>query len=179
MTVDAQGWLSDAEITELQRLAKGVDVLEAGCWKARSTISLARTARSVISIDHFCGDQWTGNAHTFPEAVQNIQTSGLSDKITLIVGGILSVLPRLQLFGFGLFHYDASHDYATTYSACKTFLNATNECGTLAIHDYDNNENHKEVREVVKQLQVEYRLSLAVVDRLAVLSTNLRSLRSD
>ena len=52
------GWLFDNEFRMLSKLAEGKRVLEIGCFQGRSTVALAQTAKSVVSVDYFHGDEW-------------------------------------------------------------------------------------------------------------------------
>lgn len=164
-----EGWLSDAELTELQRLARGVDVLEIGCWKARSTVALSHVARHVWSIDTFTGDDWTGRALTLPEALQNLIDSGVRDRVSLLCGDVRDLLPVFDPFGFGLMFYDAAHDYETTAWALRLFHQRSGFCGSIAVHDYDHNSNHAGVRRAVDEFCDRVEMAATVVDRLAVI----------
>lgn len=152
-----QGWLSDLEGDKLQQLAKDGVVLEIGCWKGKSTLAMAATAKHVISVDGFNGDNFAGPYDTSKEAKANL--AGFN--ISLIHLPWEDVLPFLDLRKFDLIYYDADH----TYEATRAFLTMCPPEILLAAHDYDDNPNHAGCRQAVDELHRE----LIITDRLATL----------
>jgi len=50
------GWLEVPEGEKLRELATGKNVFEIGCYKGKSTVCMAKTAKSVVSLDTFRAD---------------------------------------------------------------------------------------------------------------------------
>lgn len=156
------GWCSDIEAAALQEEARDKSVLEIGVWKGRSTVAMAATARSILSIDHFYGDGYAGRSNPRHEAVETL--APFQEIVTLCIGdwkGVRRVInPRL----FDFIYYDADH----TYEATKDFLdwchfNKVN--AVIGIHDVDNNPSH----EGVKRALHEYTTNYILHDRLAII----------
>lgn len=166
-----QGWLSDPEATELQRLAAGLTVLEIGVWKGRSTVALAAVAAHVISVDWFRGDAFTGQANTLPEAWQNLIDHHVLDRVQLCVGDFRTVIPQLRLNNVGLVFYDADHTYAATQSAfAALFAAGLTSRVPIAVHDYEPDSAVWDgVVCAVQDHCTAHGKRLRVVDRLAVI----------
>ena len=159
-----QGWLTDAEARELQRLAAGKHALEIGSWKGRSAIAMAATAESVTCVDYFYGDKYTGTANTLPEFWVNIAPH--RDKIkTVIIGNLFHVLAWLPR-EWGFAYFDANHDYEPTAAALQ-FLE---HLPAVAVHDYDPAMIYEGTRRAVAESMSRTGAKLHVIDRLAVLT---------
>lgn len=167
---DLQGWLTDNEATSLRELAAGRHVLEIGVWKARATIAMAEAAWSVLSVDWFRGDAYTGPANTLPEAWANICRDQLQDTVTLIVGDFREILPRLDLADIMLAVYDADHSGEATSEALRLLLRQLNPEAVIAVHDYEPGKpDYAAAVAAIDQAARESGRRLAVVDRLAIL----------
>jgi len=159
------GWLSPAEGAHLQQLARGLDVLEIGVWKGRSTACLAETARHVVSIDHFRGDEFTGPANTMRGAWETICRLELRGRVTLIATDFRKALELLPLERFGFAYYDADHTYEATAAALRLLAGIPR----IAVHDYDAAPNRAGVVQAVDQFASQTGRPLLVTGRLAVL----------
>ena len=166
-----QGFMHPTEIAELQRLADMRRVLEIGSWKGRSAVGMLATAASVVSIDHFRGDSYTGKANTFPECYRNRTLNKAWDVWQILIGDVKTVLPLVRCDGFDFVHVDADH----TYEATEYVLTALGACGlrdsaAVAVHDYDTKQPQYKglVRATDDFIETSGRV-LRVVHRLAVL----------
>jgi len=160
-----EGFCSPAEVKALVELARWRDVLEVGVWKGRCTIPMARVARSLVAVDHFRGDAYTGEANTLPEFMANIREYGVQDRVQLVIGPFAKSLDLLALSRFGLLIYDADHDAQPTAFALDHFA-ANLGCGAvIACHDYD----YSQVKVEVDRVAVLLGRRVRVVDRLAIL----------
>lgn len=166
---EVDGWLTDAEAAELQRLAENQVVLEIGTWKGRSTIAMAATARRVIAIDHFYGDGYAGKAFTLPEAVQNIHDKGVRDKVNLCCGSYVDILPHLNMTKFGLVLYDADHTYDATITALRLIVPKVLPGTPVAVHDYEP-AAYPQVVKACQEIISECKGSVTIVDRLGILT---------
>lgn len=160
-----EGFCSPAEVAALAELARGRDVLEVGVWKGRCTIPMARVARSLVAVDHFRGDRYTGEADTLPEFLANVREHGVLDAVTVVIGPFAKALDLLALSRFGLLIYDADHDAGPTAFALDQFAAYHRAGAVVAVHDYD----YWQVRAEVDRVADEMRRRVRVVDRLAIL----------
>lgn len=160
-----QGWMSDEELTELQRLAKGKTVLEVGTWKGRSAIAMAQVAERVFCVDHFRGDESTGKAWTLPELLHCATALGVMNRVHPIVCEWQIALPMLKHpFGFCL--YDADHSEDSTFRAGSMLLSENPNKIPVAFHDY---LGWHSVKLAVDALATRYARSLRIVGTLAIL----------
>ena len=146
------GWLFDNEFRMLSKLAEGKRVLEIGCFQGRSTVALAQTAKSVVSVDYFHGDDYTASVgHVDTPAVRKQvmnawmeNTSHVEEKCSLFMGDMYNVLPLLTPSDFDFIFYDADH----TGAACQFFFNWIDEKGlpddvVVSLHDYKPGQDPK------------------------------------
>lgn len=174
---EIQGWLSDKEAFALQQVARELTVLEIGTWKGKSAIAMAATALSVVTIDSFFGDDFTGKAFTLPEAVENFRKYDDQQKITLVIKDFKELVKSRFLFSavynVSLVYYDADH----TKEAVINFTNLLDKFGQygklpiIAFHDYEFTPVYEEGVKVFQYyfetfLKDSYKL--IVVDRLAL-----------
>ena len=139
------GWLFDNEFRMLSYLAKDKKVLEIGCYQGRSTVAMAETAKSIVSVDYFHGDDYTasvGHVDT-PEVRKQIMmawvqnTAHAEEKCSLFMGDMYKILPLLDPNDFDLIFFDADH----TREACQYFFNWIDEGEikddvVVTLHDY-------------------------------------------
>jgi predicted O-methyltransferase YrrM len=162
--------LSEREEFELRTAAAGKDVLEIGCWKGRSAILMAETARIVVTVDTFRGDAFTGRANTLPEALANIRESGLDDKIHVVVGAFERVAAFLDLGVFELVFLDGDHTGKATAAALELIGVGCRPQAIVAVHDYEPKAaRYRDACLAVDQWAEETGRTLRVVDRLAVM----------
>ena len=130
------GWLSDNEASELQRLAKGCWVLELGAWKGRSTVALAQVAAFVWSVDTFHGDANTGKQDTFDEYARNLRLWDVSEKVRTSVGAFADIVPGLDMGSFDVVFVDGEHSYASTREALDLTIPRMQVGAMVLVHDY-------------------------------------------
>lgn len=169
---DLQGFpLTDLEADKLRHLAIRRDVLEIGCWKARSTILMAETALSVLTVDSFAGDGYTGKANTLPEALQNIRDWDRDGKIGTIVARFETILPILDLKYFDFVFYDADHTGDATAEALTILGVGCRRDVVVAVHDYEpTSPKYRDAAAAVDRWVVKTGRVLEVVDRLAIIT---------
>ena len=166
---DIEGFMDPLEGAELQRLARNRNVLEIGVWKARSTIAMVATAKHIVAVDHFHGDDFAGHANTGTVAWTNLCETKARDRVTLIIGDISHIRDLLDGREFGLIHYDADH----TFEATASFLQSIQLEGCpIAVHDYDQNPNHAGVRKAVDEFVMATGRTIQIIKRLAILDYN-------
>lgn len=132
------GYMHHDEAEELQDLARDRFVLEIGCFQGRSTIAMAHTAREILTVDHFVGDDFVGEINTRAAALENLDNFELlkSGKVRLLLSDGFAAFRYLDLSLFDFIFYDADH----TYEATKQFLELAEGCPEagcpIAVHDY-------------------------------------------
>jgi predicted O-methyltransferase YrrM len=161
---DVDGWMSEAEGAVLRSLAVGMNVLEIGSYKGRSTVAMASVAKRLISVDHHRGDDGTGPSDTLREFLANLGAYGVRDRVIPIVAAALDAAPFLAPHAFDLAFVDAAHDAATTEACTRLALRCLKPGGTIAWHDW----NYPAVREGVTACGLN---PASVVDTLAWTAT--------
>lgn len=171
------GWLTDKEQNLLVGLAHERNVLEIGCWQGLSTSCIGQTAKSIVSVDWFRGDDYVaavaGPTHhhdVMRTFFKNLEKYDLEAKVTTMVGDLRKVLPRLNVQDYDLIFYDADHGGPVLTFAMMWIANAKPEC-KLAIHDYKYIDKYDDLREQVDALARNTYRKIRVIGSLAVLET--------
>ena len=125
------GWLSNQEATELQRLAAGKTVLELGAWKGRSTVVLAQVARYVVSVDRHQGLDVPDSLPDYLEAARGLEN------VAIVVADFQVFLPLLAVV-FDIVFVDGNHDAdSVERDALLACQHAYFSTGIIVFHDYD------------------------------------------
>lgn len=173
-----RGWLFQDEPEELERLAAGKTVLEAGSYCGKSTVVMARVAKRVVAIDDFRGAPASsinpdsgGVVHDCGESLRktffdNLEKHQVAKKVTPIVASFESVAATLDLSGFGLVFFDADHRYEPTYQAGRFLLDRVSPVCTVVFHDYAPSDPG--VMKAVDQLSRETGRPFRTVNTLAI-----------
>lgn len=136
---DVDGWLSDVEGDCLARHARGRRVLEIGCYRGRSTIWMARTATSVLSVDPMDdrgAPRMDGDTHTIFEA--NVKRYCAGRDVNLFLGTSEEFVDKSAFQGqfFDLIFIDGAHDYESVKRDIELCWPLLVPKGVLAFHDY-------------------------------------------
>lgn len=125
--------LTLAETAELQRLAKGADVLEIGSAYGYSTVALALVAKSVVAVDPHTGHASYGHLRA------NLGFYNVTDKVDVVVEFSQAALPVLFELGrsFDLVWVDGDHRAEAVEHDVTWALRLLRLGGALACHDYD------------------------------------------
>lgn len=126
---DVDGWLTITEGQSLTNLAKGKDVLEIGAYCGRSTICLARSASSVISIDPHDGRGTPNPKNTLAECKANLRRYGV--EATLLTDRPSSLPEPVDLV-----FIDGAHDYESVAADIAYASENLKPDGVIACHDY-------------------------------------------
>lgn len=146
------GWLTESEAECLAELATAKLVLEIGSYLGRSTVCMARTATSVISVDHHRGSeehqpgQDCHNSHlvdpfdtsridTAGEFLRQLSRHGMRDRVLPIIGDIRKVAQILRPAQFDLVFIDGAHDDEATRFDVTTALTLVKPTGMVVAHD--------------------------------------------
>lgn len=129
--LDIEGWLRPDEGLRLAELSKGKDVLEIGSYCGRSTVCIARTAKSVA-----CVDYWDGRATPMPQStygkfLENVGRYNVKHKIS-------EFAPEddLPVNRFDLAFIDGDHSEKEVKQDIAKAERALRPNGLLVFHDY-------------------------------------------
>ena len=128
-----QGWCSDAEANELQRLATGKTVLELGAWKGRSTVVLAEVATYVVSVDRHHGIEEAGGEDSLPDYLDAVRRL---PNVAIVVASFDRFCPLLRE-EFDLVYVDGNHDEASVFDDCELAIDCVKDDGMIVFHDWD------------------------------------------
>jgi hypothetical protein len=136
---DVQGWLRFDEGKSLWRLANGKRVLEVGSYFGLSTICLAQSAASVLSVDPHDGRGTHVPQETFSTFIANLERYGVTDKVQ----GYIGTLADDDFPGgeFDLIFIDGAHDLESVRSDAQRALSLLADGGLLAFHDYHTSQD--------------------------------------
>lgn len=174
---EVQGWLSDNEAKALQIIAEDSNVIEVGCWKAKSSIAMAATAKTVLTIDHFRGDSYAGAAFTLPEAVENIRKYDIDNKISILVQDFFAIKnPDMKdmISVSDVLYYDGDHSEESVRKLTD-FVIDFDSLPILAFHDYESSPVYQKGKDAFDEFARELISHgfdsdcLVVVDRLAII----------
>jgi hypothetical protein len=137
---DIEGWTSDVEAAELQRLAAGKTVLEIGAFKGLGTLLMAQAGATVWSVDWHRGDSGgdgpLGPRDTLCAWWTNVRRHHVEDQVVGLVGRSRDVLPILKQESFDLVFIDGDHAYESVLSDAILCRELVKPGGTLVFHDY-------------------------------------------
>ena len=159
------GYMGDAELKELARLAGNGTVLEIGTWNGRSAIWMALGGATVYCLDTYQSDDMgdgIAGGWTLGNLIDSARQHQVHQSIKPLCDAWQNLLPGLDLTRFTLLHYDADHSYEATVAACRYLLNSP---VPLCVHDY----NWPEPKRAVDDLAEQFARRLRVVGALAVL----------
>lgn len=162
---DVGGWLSQPEGAKLAELAKGKRALEIGSYLGLSTISMAREANQVVSVDPHDGRDTGFPRDTVDDFAANLERHAVADKVTIHIGTFDEC--RHDIDGpFDLIFIDGAHDRDQVSSDAAHALRLLAPDGLLAFHDYD--PRHPGVTSAVDYLVSKGASLLSTTDSLAV-----------
>jgi len=167
---DIDGFLELEVGIKLQELAMSKDVFEIGCYKGKSTVCMAMTAKSVTTLDTFKADK-TGQGQneevtTLGEFMKNIEEF---DNISSIVGKSPRDIPKDK--PFDLVFIDGMHGYGDVMGDFEEVKKILKPNGIIAFHDYGDG---CQVQPAVDRLKKESQI--VVLGRIeSLLWCNLRS----
>jgi hypothetical protein len=161
---ELQGWFTDRECAVLAAIGRGCDVLEIGSWKGRSALAAVYGgAASVMCVDTWRGDAYTGTGNFWPEFLENAKAEIAIGRVMPVIANFRYALPVIDLRMYEVVHYDADHSAAALRAFHLTAMGIVHfHRKTLLVHDCD----YPETREFIRSLNGYARY----VDRLAVVT---------
>jgi hypothetical protein len=136
------GWLTEPEAKELQRVCAGAVVLELGAYKGRSTVAIAQVAKHVVSVDRHQGIPGH-DPDSLPDYLAAVR--GL-ENVSIVVARFEEFVPLIVRSTFDVVFIDGDHD-ATSVER-DIMLTSRQLTATFAFHDFD----FPEVRDTVTRL---------------------------
>lgn len=131
------GWLRHEEGEALAELARGKRVLEVGSYCGLSTVCMARTAASVVSVDPHDGRGTAAPADTLAALHSNLARYGVSGRVRCLVGTLETTAPVAESLGpFDLVFIDGAHDRESVESDIARARELLAPGGVIALHDY-------------------------------------------
>jgi predicted O-methyltransferase YrrM len=134
------GWLTADEAHALTELARDKQVLEMGSYLGRSTVTMARVAMHVVSVDwHLNSKEIIDSGHggdSLPEFVANLTKHGVRDKVSVCVMDTRHVARLFAPASFDLVFVDAAHDFGAVMRDGKTAFRLARTAGVVCFHDY-------------------------------------------
>jgi predicted O-methyltransferase YrrM len=158
-----EGWLSEAEGEQLQRLAAGKRVLELGTFYGRSCIAMASVAELVVTVDTHCGEFDAGRIFSLAPFMANLRKHQVYGKVMPIVGRHEYLSLFIQPGAFDLVFIDGDHNFAGVERDTRFALDAVAVGGVIAWHDYDY-PKYPAVRRAISELWLD---PVRVIDTLA------------
>lgn len=134
---DVEGWLSYKEGRALADLCRDKAVLEVGSYLGRSTICIAQTASSVVSVDTHDGRGTAVPQDTLPQFAANLSRYGVRQKVDVNSCSFEDFInwqdPDQT---FELIFIDGAHDYKSVVSDIVNATSLMAPGGLLVFHDY-------------------------------------------
>jgi len=136
-----EGWLTEAEVSVLQGLARNQLVLEIGSWLGRSTVAMAQVALHVVSVDHHRGspehegDERLRAGKTLVQFISNLEEWKVRSKVSVCVldSHFLRLFRSAQFDGVFV---DGAHDFGSATRDGTEALRLVRTGGWVAFHDY-------------------------------------------
>jgi SAM-dependent methyltransferase len=144
---EVEGWLTLEEGQALRELSTGKRVLEIGSYCGRSTICIAQTAESVVSLDPHDGRGTPSPQGTYQKFRANLKRYNVAEKV-------VSEWPIESDGPFDFIFIDGAHDYANVTNDIRTACERLAPGGLLAFHDYRTYEGNidPDVAQAVNEL---------------------------
>lgn len=129
-----EGWLSNIESEELQKLAKDKKVLEIGSYCGKSTVCMSQTAKYILAVDPHDGITTSVPKNTLPIIIENIKNSLCS--VNIVVGKIEDFGHTIKDESFDFVFVDGDHSYEACLRDIKLALRLVKDGDFIAVHDY-------------------------------------------
>lgn len=133
---DVAGWLEEDEGQELRRISHGKDVLEIGSYCGRSTIWIAKAAKTVTCVDYWDGRATAVPCNTLDEFKRNVSSYGVDHKVSIVAPD--AVLPAES---YDLVFIDGDHSEAAVKADIEKALLSIRPGGLIAFHDYKSKDD--------------------------------------
>ncbi len=146
--------VTEVEANKLAELAEAKRVLELGTELGRSTITMAQTARLVVTIDHCLYSPYGPYPHTAIEFLKNVARYNLQKKIIPIVGCRDDVGPILRSASFDMLFIDGHHTAESLSLDLRTLTHTLREKHVIAFHDYDESQFPDYKKEIDKRYKI-------------------------
>lgn len=129
---DVDGWLTKREGQKLAEVSKDKRVFEIGSFEGRSTICIAQTAKSVVSIDPHDGRGTGCQRNTFPTFKANLARYGIKNVRSSDGTDVADEK-------FDVVFIDGSHAYEDVDNDIIRCMELITDDGLFCFHDYRSN----------------------------------------
>lgn len=128
---DVEGWLTPSEGVAIANVSEGKDVLEIGSYAGRSSICIARTAKSLTCVDYFDGRGTAVRKGTRDAFEHNIRKHGVEHKIT-----VRHPNTKLPADAYDIAFIDGDHSKESVIADIEKACQSLRDGGLLVFHDY-------------------------------------------
>ena len=153
------GWFTWAECDLLAEWARGKLILELGTYLGRSTVAMARTAKHVVTVDHFTGsplENWYEQPGDYlAQTRENLHRYGVARSVTVIATDMLNLAGWLKPRAFDGVLVDGAHDFASVDRDSVLALAAVRDYRGVVWDDF--NDWWPDVLTAVKTVAWDYR----------------------
>jgi len=136
---EISGFFFEEEGDEIQRLCAGLDILEIGAMYGRSTVCIAQTAKSVLSVDTWCCDAAFGHppSDVFSQEIFEGYVADTKDlpNVSYIIGRSEDVVPRLDR-QFDAVFVDGDHNFESVVTDVRVSYPKLKDNGIFIFHDW-------------------------------------------
>jgi predicted O-methyltransferase YrrM len=146
--------------------ASGRLVLEVGALLGYSTITLARTALHVVSVDPHEGYPADNPRPTLSTFRANLREHGVEHKVTPVIGTD-AILPMLAPRSFGMAFIDTTGEFEDTARIIRAVLPLLRHEAVLAVHDCGH-PDWPGALEAVEKFSKDHDRIYRLTDRLAI-----------
>lgn len=129
---EINGWLHESEGRLLASISDGKDVLEIGSYCGKSTVCIARAAKSVVSVDFHDGRTTPNERSTYQEFLSNLERYGVEDKVACVHPDLQHELNQ----EFDVVFIDGDHDESAVRRDVDTAMRVLRPGGVIAFHDF-------------------------------------------
>lgn len=151
--VDVYGYFNHGECFAMQKICRGLDVLEVGSFYGKSTLCIAEEASRVYTVDTFkAHDNGVIQMDSFTTLDTFRKNKEGYDNIFPIAGKSDEVIPSLRLLVDVVF-VDGLHEYGQVKKDIEVCWPKLKYGGIMAFHDFIS--YHNDVGRAVKELNLE------------------------
>lgn len=133
---DVPGWLTEAEGSELSRIATGKDVLEIGSYCGKSTICMAQTATSVTCVDYWDGRGTAVPANTWDSFKRNVRDYGVDHNVKTLNP---DAMPPTE--SYDVVFIDGDHAKESVKADISKAIGSLRQDGLIVFHDYKSEQD--------------------------------------
>jgi predicted O-methyltransferase YrrM len=139
---EIEGWMTEQQALMLfcgaQEVPVGHSIVEIGSHHGRSTIILARGARTgatIVAVDPVDDPRWGGGSESYDTFQENLIRAGVHDRVRAARALSEEALRNWDAGPIGMVYVDGAHDRATALADLRGWSERLEDGGLLVIHD--------------------------------------------